>query len=57
MDLSTEKTAAYWLDRAIAFEAEEGRARSAELALKRAIKLDIDDHDGDGPKSLPRDAA
>ena len=50
----TEKTAAYWLDRAIVFEGE-GKARSAELALSRAIKNDDTEHGIDPAKaSLPR---
>lgn len=47
------KTAAYWLDKAVQYEAE-GNGKSAALALKRAISLDEQEHASDGPKSLPR---
>ena len=54
---TTDKTAAYWLDRAIHFEAS-GQAKSAEMALNRAMKLDAEEHAIDpATASLPRKAA
>ena len=50
----TDKTAAYWLDRACYFE-REGKDKSAEMALSRAIKLDIEEHENGNP-SLRRAA-
>lgn len=37
----TEKTVDYWLDRAVALEAE-GKQRHGELALNKAIKLEAE---------------
>ena len=58
MDSTTvEKNAAYWLGRAIHFEAS-GQRKSADMALNRAIKLDDEEHAADpATASLPRKAA
>ncbi|MGI9485444.1 MAG: hypothetical protein ACR2RF_06090 [Geminicoccaceae bacterium] len=53
----TNKNAAYWLDRAIHFEAQ-GQAKSADMALNRAVKLDDEEHAVDqAMASLPRKTA
>lgn len=53
MNTEPVKTAAYWLDRACAME-NEGKAH-AEVALNRAVKLDIEEHSADSATaSLPR---
>ncbi len=45
----TDRTAAYWLDKACAYE-NEGETKKANMALNAALKQDIDEN----PKSLPR---
>jgi hypothetical protein len=51
---ANDKSAAYWLDKAIQFE-EDGHEKRAQMALNAAVKRDEDEHKvDDGPPTLPR---